>query len=87
MTNLPDRSIPKQWKWKVNYHSFEHALVNYIVCQQLGGSPVRLYYSYAAAPDSALIRPYYFYGNVSQILESTVSGGVRIQQVNFTGVR
>lgn len=33
-THAPMRELPKQWPWKTAYHSFEHALVGYIVAQQ-----------------------------------------------------
>ena len=83
-TNAPIRDLPKHWQWKVAYHSFEHALVNYIVCQQLHHEPVTLYYAFHKRPD--VIRPYYFYGDLVQFTESTV-GGSTIQRVDFTGVQ
>ena len=43
-THAPVRQAPKQWEWKNAYHSFEHALVGYIVGQQLND------------PDHALLR-------------------------------
>ncbi len=82
-TNAPVRDLPKHWQWKVNYHSFEHALVGYIVCQQLHGEPVTLYYSFTG---SQTVRPYYFYGDVDQITQSTVDG-LNVQKVDFVNVR
>ena len=45
-THAPLRQLPKQWQWKNAYHSFEHALVSYIVAQQLHGELVTLYYAF-----------------------------------------
>jgi hypothetical protein len=70
-TNLPQRSLPKQWQWKVAYHSFEHALVNYIVNQQLSGDSVTLYYAFPDSPGDGTVRPYYFYGDVQETEFST----------------
>jgi hypothetical protein len=42
------RQLPKQWQWKNAYHCFEHALVGYIVAQQLQGEMVTLYYAFPA---------------------------------------
>jgi hypothetical protein len=42
-THAPVRQAPKQWEWKNAYHSFEHALVGYIVGQQLNDQPITLY--------------------------------------------
>jgi hypothetical protein len=47
-THVPERKLPKEWEWKNAYHSFEHALVGYIVGQQLNNLQVTLYY---ALPD------------------------------------
>ena len=44
---LPSDMSPKQWEWKNAYHSFEHALVGYIVAQQLNDKPVTLYYAFS----------------------------------------
>lgn len=85
-TNQPIRQLPKQWQWKNAYHSFEHAMVGYIVCQQLQGSPVTLYYAFPSDPSTDTIRPYYFYGNVDSIQSSLDSQGTRIVQVQFSGV-
>jgi hypothetical protein len=49
--------LPKQWQWKNAYHSFEHALVGYIVAQQLQGEPVTLYYAFPADPPTAPADP------------------------------
>ena len=45
-THAPVRQAPKQWEWKNAYHSFEHALVGYIVGQQLNDRPITLYYAF-----------------------------------------
>jgi len=39
---------PKQWEWKNAYHSFEHALIGYIVGQQLNDQPITLYYAFSS---------------------------------------
>ena len=79
-TNAPIRDLPKHWQWKVAYHSFEHALVNYIVCQQLHGEPVTLYYAFQQIPSN--VRPYYFYADQIQWNETSAP----VQRAEFTGI-
>lgn len=86
-TNAPQRQLPKQWQWKNAYHSFEHALVSYIVTSQLEGSPVTLYYAFQTDPPVDAIRPYYFYGTVQGLQASNDSRGRKITKVTFTDVQ
>ena len=85
-THAPVRKLPKQWKWKNAYHSFEHALVGYIVAQQLHGNPVTLYYAFSGdLPQS--VRPYYFLGTTQRIELTTSDQGRRFQKVEFSNVQ
>jgi hypothetical protein len=86
-TDSPMRQLPKQWAWKSAYHSFEHALVGYIVAQQLEGKPVTLYYSFHGETPADLVQPYYFSGGVDGIEVMPENQGSRTQKVTFTNVR
>jgi mannose/cellobiose epimerase-like protein (N-acyl-D-glucosamine 2-epimerase family) len=85
-TDSPMRQLPKQWAWKSAYHSFEHALVGYIVAQQLEGEPVTLYYSFHGDTPANLVHPYYFSGGVGGIEVMPQNQGSRTQRVTFTNV-
>jgi hypothetical protein len=63
--HMPLRQLPKEWKWKNAYHSFGHALVGYIVAQQLHGELVTLYYAFAGDPPVASVQPNYFSGEIA----------------------
>jgi mannose/cellobiose epimerase-like protein (N-acyl-D-glucosamine 2-epimerase family) len=80
--NRPNMRIPKQHSWKNGLHSFEHALVGYIICQQIHNKPVTLYFAFAKRPPQDEIQPYLFQGKV-QSVESTSTG----DKVVFTSVR
>jgi mannose/cellobiose epimerase-like protein (N-acyl-D-glucosamine 2-epimerase family) len=85
-THAPVRKLPKQWQWKNAYHSFEHALVGYIVAQQLQGKLVTLYYAFSGDPPSNAVQPYYFSGSIQRI-ELTTNQGRRLQRVEFNNVQ
>jgi mannose/cellobiose epimerase-like protein (N-acyl-D-glucosamine 2-epimerase family) len=57
-THAPVRQTPKQWEWKNAYHSFEHALVGYIVGQQLNDQPITLYYAFSSTEVARSALPY-----------------------------
>jgi mannose/cellobiose epimerase-like protein (N-acyl-D-glucosamine 2-epimerase family) len=80
--NLPNARIPKQHSWKNGLHSFEHALVGYIVCQQIHDRPVTLYFAFAKLPQQDEVQPYLYQGKVRSV-ESTSTG----YKVVFTSVR
>jgi hypothetical protein len=85
-THAPLRQLPKQWKWKNAYHSFEHALVGYIVAQQLHGDPVTLYYAFPGDdPPESSAQPYYFSGAI-QGIESATDQGQQTQKIRFSNV-
>jgi hypothetical protein len=58
---------PKQWEWKNAYHSFEHALVGYIVGQQLNDQPITLYYAFSSAEVARSALPYFYSGVIKGI--------------------
>jgi mannose/cellobiose epimerase-like protein (N-acyl-D-glucosamine 2-epimerase family) len=78
----PNRRIPKQHSWKNSLHSFEHALVGYLVGQQLHAKPVTLYFAFSQLPSVDRITPYFFQGKVDAT-KRTGSG----YQVTFTNLR
>jgi mannose/cellobiose epimerase-like protein (N-acyl-D-glucosamine 2-epimerase family) len=86
-TNLPVRKLPKQWEWKNAYHSFEHALVGYIVGQSLNDKEVTLYYAFPTDSSAESARPYYYSGKRISVAAETNSQGQRIQKVTFANVR
>jgi hypothetical protein len=86
-TNAPVRRLPKQWQWKNAYHSFEHALVGYIVAQQLESNPVTLYYAF---PEDTLpdhVQPYSYSGTIQGIEVEKDGQGRRTQKVTFSDVQ
>jgi mannose/cellobiose epimerase-like protein (N-acyl-D-glucosamine 2-epimerase family) len=85
-THAPLRQLPKQWKWKSAYHSFEHVLVGYIVAQQLRGELVTLYFAFSADPPAASVQPYYFSGNIEAIELDTDDQGRQAQKITFSNV-
>jgi mannose/cellobiose epimerase-like protein (N-acyl-D-glucosamine 2-epimerase family) len=85
-THGPIRDAPKQWAWKNGYHSFEHALVGYIVAQQLHDLPVTLYYAFTSDTLPTAVQPYYFSGEIRST-EMQNDHGQRVQKVVFERVR
>jgi hypothetical protein len=85
-THAPLRQLPKQWQWKSAYHSFEHALVGYIVAQQLQGELVTLYYAFPGDPPAASVQPYYFSGTIQGIELATDDQGRQTQKITFSNV-
>jgi mannose/cellobiose epimerase-like protein (N-acyl-D-glucosamine 2-epimerase family) len=84
-THAPLRQLPKQWQWKNAYHSFEHALVGYIVAQQLHGELVTLYYAFPGDPPAS-VQPYYFSGTMQGIELATDDQGRQTQKITFSNV-
>jgi mannose/cellobiose epimerase-like protein (N-acyl-D-glucosamine 2-epimerase family) len=85
-THAPMRRLPKHWKWKSAYHSFEHALVGYIVAQQLRGEPVTLYYAFSGDPPATSAQPYYFSGTIAGIEPVADDQGRQTQKITFSNV-
>ena len=65
--------------------TFEHALVGYIVAQQLHGELVTLYYAFPGDPLSS-VQPYYFSGTIQGIELATDDQGQRTQKITFSNV-
>jgi hypothetical protein len=84
-THAPLRQLPKQWQWKNAYHSFEHALVGYIVAQQLHGELVTVYYAFPGNPPTS-VQPYYFSGTMQGIELATDDQGRQTQKITFSNV-
>jgi len=84
-THAPLRQLPKQWQWKNAYHSFEHALVGYIVGQQLHGELVTLYYAFPGDPPAS-VQPYYFSGTMQGVELATDDQGRQTQKITFSNV-
>jgi hypothetical protein len=85
-THAPVRKLPKQWPWKNAYHPFEHALVGYIVGQQLKGEPVTLYYAFPGNSPMDSVHPYYFSGTIDALEATTDDQGRQNQKVTFSNV-
>lgn len=86
-THAPQRQSPKQWEWKNAYHSLEHALVGYIVAQQLNDTPVTLYYAFPNDELAKSARPYFYSGIINSVDIETDAQGRRSQKVTFANVR
>ncbi len=83
-THAPVRQAPKQWEWKNAYHSFEHALIGYIVGQQLNDQPITLYYAFSSAEVARSALPYFYSGVIKSI--EPVNQGQPLQKVTFGNV-
>jgi hypothetical protein len=85
-THSPIRQMPKQWAWKNAYHSFEHALVGYIVAQQLNNLPVTLYYAFPGDALPAAVEPYYFSGDIKSTDLKIDNQGQPLRKIVFSNV-
>jgi hypothetical protein len=83
-THAPMRQAPKQWEWKNAYHSFEHALVGYIVGQQLNDQPITLYYAFPSDEMAKSAQPYFCSGVIKRVEQ--VNQGQSQQKVTFSNV-
>jgi len=82
--NKPLISFPKQHSWKNAFHTFEHALVGYLICQQLSGQPARLHYAFAQEPDPDLVHPYFYAGKKQAPATQSYEG---VWTVDFVDIR
>lgn len=82
--NKPLLSFPKQHSWKNAFHTFEHALVGYIVCQQIHGKPVTLHYAFNADPQPDTVHPYFYFGKKKA---PPVKGYDGLWTVEYTSIR
>jgi hypothetical protein len=65
---------------------FEHALVGYIVAQQLRGELVTLFYAFPGDPPAASVQPYYFSGAMDGIDVETDHQGQQTQKITLRKV-
>jgi mannose/cellobiose epimerase-like protein (N-acyl-D-glucosamine 2-epimerase family) len=86
-THTPDRRRLKQGQWKNAYHSFEHALVGYIVAQQLQAKPVTVYYAFPDDTLPSFVQPYFYSGKIKANELQKDGQGRRIWKVTFSSVR
>ena len=84
-TLQPKIQYPKQHSWKNAFHSFEHALIGYIVAQQYNNKPSVLCFAINGPISKENVRPYFFEGRVVSLHE-TGSPAAPVQQVMFTDV-
>lgn len=85
----PERRGAKQHLWKNGYHSAEHALVSYLVAQELHGRPATLYFAPAEGTAFGTFRPYFFSGTATVGPERSLAAfpGRRSIAVSFRGLR
>ena len=85
----PERRGAKQHLWKNGYHSAEHALVSYLVAQELHGRPATLHFALPDGPPPADLLPYFFAGTpeVSGVRPLRGFPGRRDVAVAFRGLR
>ncbi len=84
-TEDPDEPYPKHWEWKAGFHSYEHALINYLAAGAISDTPVALYFARADATQLDLA--YGFEGEInlpSRFAETLVSGIFQIEVSNLT---
>jgi hypothetical protein len=86
-THAPMRQMAKQWAWKSAYHSFEHALIGYIVAQQLHNRPVTLYYAFPSDVLPHAVQPYFYAGTIRGFEVERDNQGQRVQKVTFSNVQ
>jgi hypothetical protein len=82
-THAPVRQAPKLWEWKNADHSFEHALVGYVVGQQLNDQPITLYYAFSSVEVASSAQPYFYSGVIKGI---AVNQDQPLQKVTFGNV-
>ena len=71
----PERRGAKQHLWKNGYHSAEHALVSYLVAQELHGRPATLHFALSGGTVPDGLRPY-FYGGITEVASVTALRGL-----------
>ena len=85
----PERRGAKQHLWKNGYHSAEHALVSYLVAQEVHGRPAVLHFAPAEGTAPGTFRPYFFSGTATVGPERRLESapGRRSIAVSFRGLR
>ncbi|MBV9489149.1 MAG: hypothetical protein JO069_05420 [Verrucomicrobia bacterium] len=84
ITNTPVSAFPKQHSWKNALHSFEHALVSYLVGQVLHDLPVELYYAFESVPEHTDINPYFYIAKVDSL--EAAGPEAKLQKVVFSDI-
>lgn len=84
--NKPDLSFPKQHSWKNAFHVFEHALVGYLTAQQLHDLPITLHYAFKQAVADEQIKPYLFFGKITNQSSSGVFGHAKLKRYTPTEI-
>ena len=75
---------PKQHLWKNGYHTYEHALIGYLVSQKMQGEPVKLYFARQEGQEKEGIRPYYYTGEVTELKTEPLSSIPALNKVTVT---
>ena len=85
----PERRGAKQHLWKNGYHSAEHALVSYLVAQELHGRPATLHFAPAEGTAPGAFQPYFFSGAATVGPEGPLGSlpSRRSIAVSFRGLR
>ena len=81
-TLKPDPHYPKQHSWKNAFHSFEHALVGYLMAQQYNGKPSVLHFAFTSEVPRQNIHPYLYQGKIGEI-RRLGTPAAPVQQVIF----
>jgi mannose/cellobiose epimerase-like protein (N-acyl-D-glucosamine 2-epimerase family) len=72
-TNQPIFGFPKQHSWKNAFHTFEHALIGYMLCQKLHNLDFDLYFAFdkdfnpKSDENRKTIHPYFYQGAIKDI--------------------
>ncbi len=82
-TLKPDLRYPKQHSWKNAFHTFEHALVGYLMAQQYNSKPSVLHFAFRSPVGEQDIHPYLYQGKIGEI-RRLGTPAAPVQQVIFT---
>lgn len=91
-THKPMLKYPKQHSWKSCLHTFEHALIGYMTCQQLKGMEIELYYAFEDEKEirSGRVHPYFFQGKIIDKPEGKITGtwnNLNMYKITFGDLR
>lgn len=85
-TDTPETLAKKHWEWKAGFHSYEHALINYLAASGISGETIDLYFERADA--GTLDLAYGFSGDVNLLTsilnEGDTAGIQRLELSNLT---
>lgn len=71
-TNEPNETYRKHWEWKAGFHSYEHALINYLAASAISKDTVELFFERSDLGDFDLA--YGFFGDVTVIGDADAPG-------------